>query len=381
MKGSSMKKSLYLATLLSSLLYATDYAYEVTPLIGYDIQEGNTDIKNQFLMGAEMQFNNLTDTIKPELSLLYSNGDDTFNAEASTNIYRIALNGVYEYGDGKGLTPFAKAGIGYETMSAHWSENVDSPFVDAGAGIKLPLLDQLTLKLEAVYMLKANDSRWDNNLALLAGLTFSFGANDTTPVTQEEPTVQDKSAEDEAFKKKAQEKEAARIKEQEEAAKKAKIGKEEAAVASAAALVIANADDDKDGVKNTKDLCQTTPEGLEVDENGCALKRDFNLNFEHGSSELDTASKEKVLSFIPFLEKNSFYNVKIIGHTDNTGSATGNQKLSEARAKYIRTLLIDNGIASNRLSAEGKGEAEPIATNDTKEGRHTNRRIEVQLSK
>lgn len=382
-----LHKTLLLSALLSTSILASDYAYELTPVIGYDLQEGNTDIDNQFLIGAEMQFDKLTPVIKPELSLLYSNGDynGAGSSDASTNIYRIALNGVYEY-EAESIIPFAKVGLGYETMSSHWSENVDSPFIDMGAGVKIPLMEQFALKLEAVYMIKANDARWDNNLALLAGLNFSFGAEEAAAIASDTSTKDDKHAQEKAAEEeKARQEALAQQKEaeakQEAAAQAEAKAQAEAAAAVTAAAAIANADNDKDGIKNADDLCKETPQGLEVDENGCALKRDFQLNFEHGSAVLDADSKAKVLSFLPFLKKNDFYHVKLIGHTDSTGAAKANQKLSEARAEHIRTLLIENGIASERLNAEGRGESEPVATNETKEGRHANRRIEVQLSK
>ena len=69
------------------------------------------------------------------------------------------------------------------------------------------------------------------------------------------------------------------------------------------------------------------------------------------------------------------------GHTDSTGSDTYNEKLSEERAESVRQGLIDLGIPSSRLTAEGYGEARPIATNNTAEGRQQNRRVEISLEK
>jgi len=72
--------------------------------------------------------------------------------------------------------------------------------------------------------------------------------------------------------------------------------------------------------------------------------------------------------------------ILIEGHTDDRGTDTSNQQLSQARADAVRGFLIERGLPSERVDAVGKGEASPIAGNDTSEGRATNRRVEVVVS-
>jgi outer membrane protein OmpA-like peptidoglycan-associated protein len=72
--------------------------------------------------------------------------------------------------------------------------------------------------------------------------------------------------------------------------------------------------------------------------------------------------------------------IRIEGHTDDRGSDTSNQALSQARADSVRAFLIERGLPPERVEAEGKGESAPIAGNDTSEGRATNRRVEVVVS-
>ncbi len=74
---------------------------------------------------------------------------------------------------------------------------------------------------------------------------------------------------------------------------------------------------------------------------------------------------------------NTDYSVELIGHTDSIGTEAYNQDLSERRADAVRTFLINNGIASHRITAQGRGESEPVAPNDTKEGQAKNRRTEI----
>ena len=73
--------------------------------------------------------------------------------------------------------------------------------------------------------------------------------------------------------------------------------------------------------------------------------------------------------------------VVITGHTDNVGSQKFNQVLSLKRAQAVKNWLVRKGIASNRMRTVGKGENEPVASNDTAEGRLENRRIEFYVEK
>ena len=72
--------------------------------------------------------------------------------------------------------------------------------------------------------------------------------------------------------------------------------------------------------------------------------------------------------------------VQVIGHTDNTGSATYNQALSTRRASAVATILTANGVAPDRVQAYGRGEDAPVTTNLTPEGRAQNRRVEIVIT-
>jgi outer membrane protein OmpA-like peptidoglycan-associated protein len=69
--------------------------------------------------------------------------------------------------------------------------------------------------------------------------------------------------------------------------------------------------------------------------------------------------------------------VRVIGHTDSTGSATYNQGLSERRAAAVAGVLVDRGVSSARVTTIGRGETQPVASNETEEGRRQNRRTEI----
>lgn len=377
-----MKKLLLIpALMLGTMAIATDYNYEITPLIGYNITEGNIDVDDYAVFGGEFQYNGFDSVIKPELSLLYSNADYNVGS-ADTDVWRVAVNGVYEYDKLGYITPLAKAGVGYENMSDTYTDvtgNTNSAFVDVGLGAKIPFNDMIALKLEAIYMLKYNDARYDSNLAILAGLNIAFGekAQKAAPVVTEvvpEPTP---------------------------------------APVVVAAPVVVDGDDDKDGVLNSADKCPTTSAGVEVDANGCEVDNDIdkdgvlnandicpntpvgeavnsdgcpatvtlNVNFENNSAEIAPVSYDVINKYAKFLTTYTNYNAKIVGYTDSRGSEAYNQKLSEKRAESVMGSLVEKGVDAKQLSSSGKGEANPVADNSTAEGRAENRRIEAELTR
>ncbi|MCO6383196.1 MAG: OmpA family protein [Vannielia sp.] len=71
--------------------------------------------------------------------------------------------------------------------------------------------------------------------------------------------------------------------------------------------------------------------------------------------------------------------VQVVGHTDNTGSAAYNQDLSERRALAVRSVLLNGGVSSGRVQAFGRGESQPIASNQSTSGRAQNRRVEIVI--
>ena len=81
------------------------------------------------------------------------------------------------------------------------------------------------------------------------------------------------------------------------------------------------------------------------------------------------------------MKSNPEYSLSIVGHTDNVGSDEYNQKLSEDRAEAVKSYLVKKGVGEISITAEGKGESEPIADNNTSEGRDKNRRVVFSVTK
>ena len=103
------------------------------------------------------------------------------------------------------------------------------------------------------------------------------------------------------------------------------------------------------------------------------------VNFEFNKATLRKDSETILTMAYNALVANADVQVEISGHTDNVGSQESNQVLSLQRAQAVRNWLVEKGIASNRMKAVGKGQNEPVATNDTDAGRAENRRIEFYV--
>jgi outer membrane protein OmpA-like peptidoglycan-associated protein len=102
--------------------------------------------------------------------------------------------------------------------------------------------------------------------------------------------------------------------------------------------------------------------------------------FKSGSFELLAGARERLAKISGIVLAYPSLRLSVEGHTDSVGSDDYNQQLSERRAEAVRDYLVQQGIASEAVSASGFGKTAPVATNDTPEGRQQNRRVELVLS-
>jgi len=135
------------------------------------------------------------------------------------------------------------------------------------------------------------------------------------------------------------------------------------------------ADTDGDGVPDTLDRCPTTPVGVRVDSYGCSCDYTLSLSFGFDSAELTPEDKALLDELIPVLEALPQVRGVIEGHTDSRGPEAYNQQLSERRANAVKEYLDDAGIIGARFTTVGLGESQPVASNETEEGRAANRRV------
>lgn len=146
-------------------------------------------------------------------------------------------------------------------------------------------------------------------------------------------------------------------------------------------------DTDGDGVADQFDKCPGTPAGTAVDGSGCPLpKMQVDsvagtatgyepIQFEFNSSVLKTESYPILDALSSRLRENNS-KVTLKGYASSEGTAAYNMKLSKDRANSVKTYLVNSGVNASQVAARGYGEANPIASNDTEEGRIQNRRVE-----
>lgn len=139
-------------------------------------------------------------------------------------------------------------------------------------------------------------------------------------------------------------------------------------------------DDEECGVVDGTDSCVPIPERVEVDEQEERIEIEEVIHFEVDSAEIQERSFSLLDEVAHVLwDHPEIQRVRIEGHTDDTGPRDYNIELSQDRAESVRQYLVDAGIDEERLEAVGLGPDEPIADNDTPEGREENRRVEFHI--
>ena len=124
--------------------------------------------------------------------------------------------------------------------------------------------------------------------------------------------------------------------------------------------------DDRILITNTgNELIVTLPQDILFDTDSAALRADLQADIRALGRNLNQYPNTRV---------------QVIGHTDSQGSAAYNQDLSERRARAVTNILLQQGVAGNRVIPIGRGESQPVASNNTTEGRRQNRRVEVIIT-
>jgi OmpA-OmpF porin, OOP family len=103
------------------------------------------------------------------------------------------------------------------------------------------------------------------------------------------------------------------------------------------------------------------------------------INFATDSAALDASAEPLLNQGLALLNLRPDMTVEIVGHTDSRGSDESNAQLALARGESVKAWFVERGVAANRLTARGAGELEPLASNETSEGRALNRRIQFFL--
>ncbi|MDP1609944.1 MAG: OmpA family protein [Sulfuritalea sp.] len=134
----------------------------------------------------------------------------------------------------------------------------------------------------------------------------------------------------------------------------------------------AGSDPNYDSANRKNVSVKQTTRGVEVTVNESVF-------FDIGKSELKAASNDLIDRVATILKDRSKKDILIEGHTDSTGGAQANQRLSEQRAEAVKGALVKRGVAAKRMKTVGQGMNKPVADNASPEGRQQNRRTQVVL--
>ncbi len=323
-----MKKLLLCLGLASVLLGAdNNVKFEITPTLNYNYFEGNLDMDNRYAPGVRLGYH-FDDFWLDQLELGLEHYSDVkyTNSTLTTDITRTYLSAIKGIDLGEKFYFYGLAGGGYEDFSKGAFDNKSGGFGHYGAGLKFRLSDSLALRLETrdqISFHNANHS-WVSTL----GISFGFGAKREKVATEQV--------------------------------------KEVAIEPRVAAPV--------------QSQCPAEPrEGAMLDENGCEKTISFEGHFGFDKVDINPVFEEKIKEIAQILDENARYDTILEGHTDNIGSRAYNQKLSERRAESVAKELEKFGVDKDRIQTVGYGQDKPRSSNDTKEGRADNRRVDAKF--
>ena len=235
---------------------------------------------------------------------------------------------------GTRLRPYAVVGAGYFSMDPNrvGGEKEEDTTINAGLGVRWMLTSRFSASLDARTIYNVDKS--NNDTIAYLGLNYYLGNVTPAPVAQSN----------------------------------------------------ACPDGDGDGVCDEFDACLNTPPNTRVDSTGCPLpvaqvaSIKLKVNFAFDSSTVQEKYFTDLGELAKFLKRFDQVDVSIDGYTDSVGDATYNQGLSQRRAQAVVDMLVKTyGIAPSRLKAVGFGESDPVASNDSAEGRAENRRVMASL--
>ncbi|EOH0125050.1 fibronectin-binding outer membrane protein CadF [Campylobacter jejuni] len=315
-------RKLLLCLGLASVLFGADnnVKFEITPTLNYNYFEGNLDMDNRYAPGIRLGYH-FDDFWLDQLELGLEHYSDVkyTNSTLTTDITRTYLSAIKGIDLGEKFYFYGLAGGGYEDFSKGAFDNKSGGFGHYGAGLKFRLSDSLALRLETRDQISFHDA--DHSWVSTLGISFGFG------------------------------------------------GKKEKAVEEVA-----------DTRPAPQAKCPVEPrEGALLDENGCEKTISLEGHFGFDKTTINPTFQEKIKEIAKVLDENERYDTILEGHTDNIGSRAYNQKLSERRAKSVANELEKYGVEKSRIKTVGYGQDNPRSSNDTKEGRADNRRVDAKF--
>ena len=369
-----MKKLALVSLMASAVLFAADKPFELGVNVGVTSIKNDPSIKmRNGTFGLNLQLNDYQ--IKPRFDFEYVDISSK-EKEVPTSLLKTSANGVIEFKNDFMVYPYLVGGVGYESVTNEREGFKSHGFMQGGGGLGLGITENIKAKAELKALKILAGDREDNEFIATVGVTMPFG-------DRAQPKVKDVIVDSDGDGVMD------RLDKCPNTPPGTTVDGSGCPMPVATPVSFSNKecpvkielpDEDRDGVEDSVDQCPGTPCDFSVDSKGCPVKAILRIHFATDSAKITDYSMKKVRKFANFLLEHKGSLVHIVGHTDNRASDAYNMVLSKKRADAVRKALIELGVSPNRLSTEGRGERDPIASNATEQGMALNRRIEVTLT-
>jgi OOP family OmpA-OmpF porin len=329
--------SALVATLVSSGVLADNHKFEVQVGAGREFFEESRDDATIGNLGFGYVLNK--NWTLEAVASGFSTEDSGTGVDIDGRQYR--LDALYNVDTTSLWRPFVAFGVGDQSIEVKGAPKDHDTLLNLGVGLKHSLGGNWEFRSD-VRMFNSLDREY-TDLAVNAGISYLFGAE---PV-KAAPAV----------------------------------------VAAPAPAPKPEVDSDGDGVFDSKDQCPDTPRQYKVDAVGCPMELTetvavkLAVQFDTAKSIVKDEYVDDIGKLAKFMDQYVNTVVTVEGHTDSQGSDEYNEKLSQSRAEAVKQILITKfGIAADRVTAKGFGEAQPIGDNTTASGREENRRVVGSVS-
>lgn len=322
----------------------------VNPFVGYKHFDDQRDLDNSPVYGAGLELRMLP-RWAVEAVFTYSEPDQKYVGGDST-FREVRVDGIHYFGTpADRWNPYIAAGFGRADFSNGPALNTkgtdhDEARVNVGGGVRYNINDIFALRADLRGFHGINESTFDAQATVGFSLALNR-AKQAAPAPAPAPEPRPEPA-------------------------------------PAPAPDPSTIDSDGDGVFDDRDQCPNTPAGTVVDATGCEVVTletiTLYVTFPVNSAEIGSRYDDEIRKVADAMRDDPDVTVEIAGHTDNTGRAEYNQDLSQRRAESVAQRLISiHGIDGSRVTPMGYGEADPIASNETADGRAQNRRVEARI--
>ena len=301
--------------------------YELSPMVGKAISHDRLNLKNDESIGATFAIRD-NYTFFDQIELAYFNTNDVkFNTKTgATDVNRILLSGVKNYGITENTSLYALIGGGYEKITHEKVHADSSEALNWGGGIKYALTDAIAVKAEARQIFRGSSYR-ENTVLYSLGLAIPFGERAKKVAPKVEKEVVAKKVEKKVEKK----------------------------MAIAPAVV----------KTETKSMIDMTKNVI--------------AHFDSDKAIIKGADKTALQNYVNYLKKFPKSKLVVEGHTDATASEAHNRSLAARRAMNVKAYMVKLGLNAKKIRVESYGETMPVVDNKTSANRAMNRRTESKI--